>query len=144
MWIVFSLLAAALWGLVYTLDEQVYHYISVPTSLAILSFVCCVVMLIISIAQGSFVTDVRTIMGSKDVMILLFLLALVFTLAELFIGFSISSRNATLAAIIEIAYPLFTVLFGILLFKQNHLSTSIIIGGLMIAGGVAVISLTNK
>ena len=40
-------------------------------------------------------------------------------IAEVFIGFSIVAKNATLAGLVEISYPIFIALFSYLLFKQQ-------------------------
>jgi drug/metabolite transporter (DMT)-like permease len=60
-------------------------------------------------------------------------------LAELFIGFSIQGKNATLSGLIEISYPFFIAIFSYLLFRKNYLTLSTVFGGLFIAIGVFLI-----
>ncbi len=68
----------------------------------------------------------------------------VLILAELFIGFSIVSKNASLAGLIEISYPIFTALFAYVLFKESQLDTATMIGGVLIFSGVVTIYLFSK
>ena len=48
-----------------------------------------------------------------------------------------------MASLIEITYPLFVVIFAYLLFRQLHLTSSVIIGGLMIMTGAGLIIYHN-
>jgi hypothetical protein len=57
---------------------------------------------------------------------------------------AIQSKNATLSTLIEISYPIFIILLGWILFKQNHLTPSVLIGGGLIFTGIAVIYAFNK
>lgn len=79
-------------------------------------------------------------MASREAFWLTVGVTVIFVIAELCIGLSIHSKNATSAALIEISYPLFTVAFAALLFRQNHLSLGVIVGGLLIFSGVALVS----
>jgi len=144
MWIVLSLAASVLWGLVYILDEKVYKYISVTTALGIASFFAFIFMVIIAGVRGELMPDLRTLAGSKEAMILMIVLTVVFVAAEICIGLSIDSKNATLAALVEVSYPLFTALFAVLLYKTNHLTPSVLVGGFLIMSGVLVISVSHK
>jgi len=144
MWVALSILASVLWGLLYVLSEEIYRHISVASKIGILCFFMSMFMLGISAMRGELLPDLKTLTGSKELLGLFGVIILVALAADLCIGYSISLRNATLASLIEISYPLFTVLFSIVLYKTNHLSASVVAGGLMIAGGVAVISLANK
>lgn len=52
---------------------------------------------------------------------------------------SIAGKNATFASLIEISYPVFVVLFAWLLFREVHLSASVVAGGVLVFAGVALI-----
>lgn len=56
---------------------------------------------------------------------------------------SISGKNATLASLIEISYPVFVALFAFALFREVHLNASVLVGGALVFAGVAVIILNN-
>lgn len=144
MWIIFALSASVLWGLSYILFEQIYKKISIATSLAIVCFVMFFVMLLISYFQGALKTDLMAIVSSKKLMWLVAGGTLTAIIADVCIALSIVTKNATLAGLVEISYPLFIALFAYLLFKENQLTLSTFIGGLLIFSGVAVIYIFNK
>ena len=66
------------------------------------------------------------------------------TLGAVLLYISINNKNATLASLIEITYPLFVVMFSYLLFKQLHVNISVIIGGVMIIAGAGLIIYNNQ
>lgn len=129
MWIIFALAASFFWGLTYILDEKIYEKVSVITSLAITSFFAFVVLFVISYFTGNFRTDIQQIMSSKSLFILVAAGTVTLIIAEVFIGFSISSKNATLAGLIEISYPIFIALMAYILYRENQLNISTAIGG---------------
>ncbi len=65
-------------------------------------------------------------------------------LAELFIAFSITNKNATLSGLIEISYPIFIAIFSYLLFRENQINTATIAGGILIFLGIFIIFTFNK
>lgn len=144
MWIIFALGASVLWGLSYILFEQIYKKVSVATSLAIVCFVMFFVMLAISYFRGEIKPDITAITSSKKLMWLMAGGTLTAIVADVCIALSITTKNATLAGLVEISYPLFIALFAYLLFKENQLTISTSIGGLLIFSGVAVIYFFNK
>lgn len=62
--------------------------------------------------------DLRIIGDSKGELFLVLAGTFTFVAAKLFIGFSISQKNASLAGLIEISYPSFTAIFAGLLFRE--------------------------
>ena len=58
--------------------------------------------------------------------------------------FAIGARNATLASLIEISYPLFVVLFAWLFFRETHLNAATAIGGILIMAGVALVLAADR
>lgn len=64
--------------------------------------------------------------------------------AELCINFSIADKNATVASLVELSYPLFVALASYIIFRNSHLNTATIFGGLLIFAGVASIYVFNR
>ena len=139
MWLIFAGAASALWGISYTLSEQVYKYVSIYTTLAIDLAIMAVAFFIVSMLKGVFWQDVSTVTHSPKVFWLFAAGLVVFAFAELFIALSIVSKNATLAGLIEISYPLFIALFSYLLFQESELNAGTALGGFLIFCGVAVV-----
>jgi drug/metabolite transporter (DMT)-like permease len=61
-----------------------------------------------------------------------------------FVYLAISSKNATLASLIEITYPVFVALFSYLMFRHVQVNASVIIGGLMVIAGAGLIIYNNQ
>ena len=142
MWILFALGASVFWGLTYVFNEEVYKKISVLTYLGVASLVVSIVMITTAYFAGTLKPDIETISSSKR--LLGFVAGGIFTLliAELFIGFSIVTKNATLSGLVEISYPIFIALFSYFLFR-NHVTIQTIIGGVIIFSGIFVIYYFN-
>lgn len=139
MWIVFALAASAFWGLSYVFHEQVYRHLSIYTTIAIHALVLAITFIALALGKGLLREDVATILSSQKVITLLIASVSVFMLAELFIALSIVSKNATLAGLIEISYPIFIALFAYLLFRETELNTGVAMGGAIIMLGVLVV-----
>lgn len=88
--------------------------------------------------------DLGAIRRSNQLLGLVVAETIVLMLAEVFIGLSITNKNATLAGLIEISYPVFIILFAYLLFKENQLSISAAAGGSLIFLGIFIIYYFNK
>jgi drug/metabolite transporter (DMT)-like permease len=144
MWIIYALSASLLWGLTYTLDEQIYKYVSVTTSLAVASFVTFLATIAYSYFSGVLIQDITIVALSKRALWYVLFGVLTFLAAELFIGFSISHKNATLAGLIEISYPLFIAVFSYVLFREQQTSLATFIGGILIFFGVLIIYFFNR
>jgi drug/metabolite transporter (DMT)-like permease len=144
MWVILALGASFFWGLTYVLDEKIYEKISVTTSLATGSFFAFFALLLISYLTGNLKPDLHEIATSKNTLMLVLAGTVTLVVAELLIGFSITAKNATLAGLIEISYPIFIALAAYFLFKENQITASTIVGGILVFAGVAVIYLFNK
>lgn len=144
MWIIFALGASIMWGLTYVLNEQVYKKISVITSLTITLLISGIVFFIVAVSAGLLKRDVNAILNSKSLLSLVVIQTAVLILAELFIGFSIAGKNATLAGLIEISYPIFIAIFAYILYRENQINLGTLVGGIMIFTGVAVVYYFNK
>ncbi len=142
MWILLALGASLFWGMSYVLSEEIYKKISVFTALSITSLAVFVLTLIIAYFTGNLKPDLAEIVSSKRLMWYVFGAIIALLVAELFIGFSITAKNATLSGLIEISYPIFIALFSYILFK-NSVTLSTVIGGIIIFTGVFVIYYFN-
>ncbi|MGE3769478.1 MAG: EamA family transporter [Bdellovibrionales bacterium] len=139
MWVAIACLASILWGLTYTLDKKVLSFMSV-LELAAIYYTSSAVLCWALVMQTS---SVKTVMektfatGNTKWVVGACICAFV---ANLSIMRSVQLSNATLAALIEIAYPLFTVLFSYWILKEVTLTKDVFIGGALIFAGVIYIS----
>lgn len=144
MWIVFAVGASMLWGLTYVLGQEIYKKISLSTTLAFMCAGTAVVMFLISLFRHELKRDWDTLISDGNSAALLLSVTTVFILAELCIGYSIIGKNATLAGLVEISYPIFIAFFAYLFFRENTLNPSALAGGLLIFSGIFVIYHFNK
>jgi drug/metabolite transporter (DMT)-like permease len=136
MGFVYAILAAITWGFVYAIDQKILDKVSATSLLLIHSFFTIIILLPIwyfrsNITRATFVLD-KSNMG-------LMALSLIFTLiANLFIYIAIQHLGSSKAAIFEIAYPFFVVIFSIFLF-QTQVNLWFVLGALLLFAGSAII-----
>lgn len=128
-----------MWGLVYVLSEQLYKTVSVPTVLAVQMVVAAAVMLFVAFGAGGFREDVGAILSSRYLLLLILASIVAWVAADFLIAYSIAGKNASLAGLIEISYPLFIVLFAYLIFGEAQLSVATAFGGVLIFVGIGII-----
>ncbi|MBX9705949.1 MAG: DMT family transporter [Gammaproteobacteria bacterium] len=140
MWFIFAVLAAILWGLNYALAEKVLYRLSPVGLLTIELWIGALLFTLISYFT-TLKRDLVILMTEPVTLWLTLSEAIVVVIASFFIVASIQLKNATVAGLIELAYPLFTIFFSWLLFNEFHLNSWMILGGLLIFIGVLIISL---
>lgn len=141
-WYIAALGAAVMWGIHYPLIGHALKYVSLPTVLAITVLPLFVL--------GPFF--VRPVLADLQVLgglgwgnrALILAIALTSLLGTVFLYLAIGGKNATLAAVIEISYPVFVALFTWLLFREAHINASVLAGGALVFAGVAIIILGNR
>lgn len=145
-WIVYAISAAVLWGLSYTMTEQVMKKLSAMTVMFFCSLGGAVFALTAGLILGTFKKDWQIIKAAETTAELKLLGACVAVvmIANVFILLSIKAKNATMAGMIEITYPLFTALFAWVLFRESQMTTGALIGFVLIIMGVACIYFLDK
>lgn len=139
-WFWMALFAAVLWGLGYTINQITLKTFSAYELLFFESITVSFVLggyLVYTKQIGSFITKLT---NPKELMIIIASSA-IYTVASILIFKSISSSNATIAAIIESCYPIFTVIFAFIIFGQLQLNLASVIGFIMILSGIILVKL---
>lgn len=144
MWIFYAIVAAMLWGMTYVLNEQIYKHISISTLMFISSAISTIIYLIVSITQKSIRSDMQTILDERPVQGLIIVSIVVIVLAEFAIALSITNKNAAIAGLVEISYPVFIALFGYVLFREYAVGVGTIAGALLIFSGIFVVYHFNQ
>ena len=139
MWIIYALTAAILWGLNYSLSERILASISAYSLLALEMIFGGIFFAFLSYL-GPWKKDLQILASDSQVLKYTLIEILVLTIASFCIVVSIREKNATAAGIVELLYPLFTIGFSWFLFRENHVDTSVIIGGILIFIGVVLIA----
>jgi drug/metabolite transporter (DMT)-like permease len=139
MWLLLAMTASLLWGLNYVLAEKAMQYISPFTLMALEVLAAGLVALTVSSVRGSLARDLHVIANNERAAVLTIASVVVFTCANTSIFLSIAAKNATLAGLVEISYPVFIAAFTWLIFRESHLTPSVVIGALLIFSGVILI-----
>lgn len=143
MWIVYALMASVVWGLDYVLAEKFFRERVSPISfLALQSLTAALIFVPLALWRG-LAEEVRNVAHVPMVWWQIPAALIGFSAGNYLVACAIQTKNATLASLIEISYPLPIVLFSLLLLGTTHLSPSVLIGGALIVAGVVVIYLFN-
>jgi drug/metabolite transporter (DMT)-like permease len=141
-WYLAALGAATVWGIHYPLIAHALKHVSVPTVL-ILSVLPALVV-------GPFfyrpvMADLQTMAGlSWAARAPILAISLTSLIGTVLMYLAIGGRNATLAAMIEISYPVFVALFSWLLFREMQINASVAVGAVLVYSGVAIIIFGNR
>jgi drug/metabolite transporter (DMT)-like permease len=139
IWFFYALFSALLWGISYSFSDRLLQSgISVPLLMAIEGIMIIPILAVVALKGNPF-DGIHLLMTDRKILVLAIFVALTAMLGSFFILMSISEKNATLASLIEITYPLFTCLFAWLFFKDMQLSWTTAMGALLILSGIAVI-----
>jgi len=103
-----------------------------------------IIVFIFSLFSGKLAKDISIVAHSRQTGIYLLFGILTFALANVLSFYAIQAKNATLASIIEVSYPLFIIIIAWVLFRESALNISVIIGGLLIFTGISIIFYFNK
>jgi drug/metabolite transporter (DMT)-like permease len=140
MWLTYAIAAAILWGLDYSFTEKIFKdKISPLTLLAAQMLVAPLIFLIVGI-KPHLRKEISMIISTPSLLFITILIIVTITAANFLMYLAIHDKNATLAGLIELCYPVFTAIFTLVLFKENHLNLSIVIGAILIFTGAAIIS----
>jgi len=141
-WYWAALGAAVVWGIHYPLVEFTLQRLSL---VGVLVLTGLPVLVVAAVFPRMLVADVRQLArldpGERWTILAL---ALTSVLATVLLFVSIEQKNATLAGLIEISYPLFIVLFTWLLFRQLHLNAGSLAGGILIVIGAILVIVSSR
>lgn len=134
------LVGAILWGLWYVFADEGLRSVSVATwmcfsGLGALFFALCIHF------SGDEPINFKPMLESNRVFMIVVGCVVIAKLADLTIAYSLKELPTTYVAILEVCYPLFVPIFAYLILQQNQLSTSTVVGGMLVLAGVLVIVL---
>lgn len=145
LWLIYALAAAVIWGINYAVSGRLLEKGLSPQALFFLDLVFGAAAIGAAIALGgrwnATVAQVRGL-SPGDIAWLLVAVA-ASTAAGLLIFLSIGAKNATLASLIEVTYPLFTAFFAWMLFRQATVNAATAIGAVLIFVGVLIVAQGN-
>jgi drug/metabolite transporter (DMT)-like permease len=140
-WYVTAIGAALVWGMHYPLVDHALKKLSLVSVLLLTALPILVLALFFHRTLAADYAVWTTLDTGPRIRVLA--LALTSLLGSVLLFLSIAGKNATLASLIEISYPVFVAVFAWLLFREIHVNTSVIIGSLLVFAGVAMIIWNN-
>jgi len=143
MRIVYSLIVAITRGVQYAILDKVL--VSVPV--VVLCFVSSIFNTIffgILFYLGNYSAHFKKYFADKHILWLFILITILYLVSSSLILVAIKNKNATVASLIEISYPIFVVFFSYLFYKNAHINIGTIIGGILVLGGITMLYLFNK
>jgi drug/metabolite transporter (DMT)-like permease len=141
-WYLSALGAAIVWGVHYPLVDNALKRVSVVTVLLLTAIPIAIFALVAHRTVADDLATLRTLGWRGQLPILA--LALTSLAGSVLLYIAIGAKNATLASVIEISYPLFVAIFAWLLFRQAHWNAAVLAGGLLVFAGVTLIIVNNR
>lgn len=139
-WAIFTVL---IWGFHYNFINKASQVVS-PIFIYVLPF--APLLLLLPFYYSTLVTDFQNLISVNNTQKFFVLItALTGTVGTLCLFQAIAtSHNPTMAALVEITYPFLVAIVAFFIFKESHLNPSMIVGGLLILIGSALIIYFNK
>lgn len=141
-WYIAALGAALAWGVHYPLVGFALQRISL---FGVLLISVIPILLLVPFFAGQLNTDVQNFRGLPiNEQWIISVIGITSLAGAAFVFLAISSKNATLASLIEITYPVFVAFFSYVLFKQVHVNASVVLGGILVIAGAGLIIYNNQ
>jgi len=145
LWLIYALAAAVIWGINYAVSGRLLDKGLSPQGLFFIDLIfgAAAVGAVITLT-GKWPATVAQVRGLSAADFAWLLVAVgAATAAGLLIFLSIGAKNATLASLIEVTYPIFTAFFAWILFRQATLNAATVIGAVFIFLGVLMVAQAN-
>jgi len=142
-WWSFSIVAAILWGLHFNLVVKVSNVLpkDIYTPLTIFIITSVSIFLLMPVIYHKVFSNLVTLWNSgNDIRISVVVLVFTAIIAAnlLYIAMQLSP-NATVAAILDITYPVFIAIIAWLLYRESHIDWTVLVGGGLIFSGAILI-----
>jgi len=142
-WWIFSIIAAVLWGLHFNLVVKVSNVLpkDIYTPLTIFVITGVSIILLMPFIYHKVLSNLIILWHAGNeirisVVVLVFTTIIAANL--LYIAMQLSP-NATVAALLDITYPVFIAIVAWLLYRENHLDWTVLVGGILIFSGAMLI-----
>jgi drug/metabolite transporter (DMT)-like permease len=145
MWFVYALSASVLWGISYAASGRAIER-GVPPLVffTVYAGVAMTMGLAALVVSGKLDTLTRLGETLGGDLFWLIVAVLASAVGTLMIYLAIGDKNATLASLVEISYPVFVALFSWLFFRAVQFNGWTLVGAALVLSGVAVVFLANR
>ena len=142
-WWMFSIVAAIIWGLHFNLIVKVSNVLprDIYTPITLFVVTAISIFLLLPFMYQKIFENIMTLWHSGteiriSVIVLIFTTIIAANL--LYIAMQLSP-NPTIAALLDITYPLFIAIMAWFLYRENHIDWSVLVGGGLIFSGAMLI-----
>ena len=142
-WVVLGLTAGAGWGMSYILYEKLLLRFPIPLVMFLTGAASFAFFGLVAWSRGHF-AEIKTITSSPAIVWGFIGVVVLNILANTSILTAVNMSNASRAAFLEISYPLFSLLFAYLIFKEIQLSALGMVGGGFIVLGTIIMVYAGK
>lgn len=133
-WFYYALASSLLWGISYSVAERIVKNINISTSIMIGYFIAFMISLSYNILYRDIKVDFENLTFKTFSMIVF--TGIINTAAVFLINNAIQQKNATYAGLIEISYPVFTIIASYLIFGDMQINMRSVVGALLIFSGI--------
>jgi len=136
-WYVTALGAAIVWGIHYPLVDHALKRLSLVSVLVLGALPMIGLVFLFPRALAADLAAIGAMSWTERLPVLAVAATSLAGVVLLYV--SISGKNATLASLIEISYPVFVALFAYVLFREIHVTAPVILGAALVFAGVGII-----
>ncbi len=137
-WFWLAITASALWGMTYVVSQYLLGFLNPVQLMWTSSLIICLGLSVTLYITGQWQATLHKFSDPKLLSMVL-AYAVLYFLASALILKSINLGDASLAAVIESSYPLFTIVFAYLFLRQIQFSWGMLVGMSFIVSGIAII-----
>lgn len=134
IWFYCALIASVLWGLSYSLVERIIKNVNIQISIMLAYLFSFIIVFFYNLFTINIKKEIANI-EPKTLLMMLFCSS-INAVAVFLINHAIQQKNATYASLIEICYPIFTIIFSYVIFNEVQITYRSAIGGLLILSGI--------
>ena len=142
LWFICALSTAIMWGYSYALSDKVMRLEISPIFLMAITGVFYVVFSVgLAAITGQLKSGFNLVSQDKGLLWEIILISLCYVGGSYLIYVAINLKNATAVNLIEISFPLFTMIFAYFILKEVQVTVGTMVGGLFIFTGIVIMYL---
>lgn len=142
LWFYCAFIAAILWGFSYALSEKVMKEALHPLFIMVVTgFFFFIISVVVAYFTDHLKDGFQAMEADKNMLLNLLILSVSYVIGAFLIYYAISLKNSTTVNLIEISYPVFTLIFAYILMKEVQINIATLIGGTFIFVGIGIIYL---
>lgn len=144
MWFFYAFAAAILWGMSYTIYSVLLKSLPPAGMMTLISVGACAVYVTVALVRGDLATTLNIVQQQPRLLILTAATITCVSSAMFLLFYAMKESNPTVAALVEISYPLFVAFFSWLFLKEGQMNLGTFAGALLILTGISCVFYFNR